>query len=96
MKEEDKLKMELTLPVTFFQDMRAKIRASDTEINGVKVSVIGVDETFCSLVMETVIENAPNMIEVDGVAFLYQAHAHFQDPKDDTEQLPVLIYRKFV
>jgi len=96
MKEEEKLKMELTLPVSFFQDTRAKIRASDIEVNGVKVSIIGVDEMFCSLVMETVIENAPMIIEVDGATFLYNAHAHFEDPKDSSQQLPVLIYRKFV
>ena len=96
MEEEEKTKFELTLPVSFFQDTRAKIRASDIEVNGVKVSVISVDELFCSLVMETVIGNPPMIIEVDGATFLYSAHAHFQDPKDDGQQLPVLIYRKFV
>lgn len=96
MKEEEKLKLELTLPVSFFQDTRAKIRASDTEINGTKVSIIGVYELFCSLVMETVIQDPPMILEVDGVTFLYSAHAHFEDPKDSTKQLPVLIYRKFV
>lgn len=96
MDDQNKLKMELTLPVSFFPDTIKKIRESNTEIDGTKVSVIGVDEMFCSLVMETVIENPPMMIEVDGVAFLYNAHAHFEDPKDSTKQLPVLIYQKFV
>jgi len=96
MDDENKLKMELTLPVSFFQDMRAKIRASNIEIDGTKVSIIGVDEMFCSLVMETVIQDPPMILEVNGVAFLYSAHAHFEDPKDSSKQLPVLIYRKFV
>lgn len=96
MDDQNKLKMELTLPVSFFPDTIKKIRESNTEIDGTKVSVIGVDEMFCSLVMETVIENPPMMIEVDGVAFLYNAHAHFEDPKDSTKQLPVLVYQKFV
>jgi hypothetical protein len=84
---------ELSLPVTFFDDTRAKIRASNLEIMGTKVSVIGVDEMFVSLVMETVIPEPPNMIQVESKVYTYAAHAHFQDPQDSEKQLPVLIYR---
>lgn len=90
---DDKLKMEMSLPITFFEDTRAKIRASNLVICGEKVSVIGVDEVFVSLVMENVIPEPPAMIQVENKVYTYSAHAHFEKPEDSSQQLPVLIYK---
>ena len=95
--KEEKLKMELILPVSFFQDTRAKIRASEFEVSGVKVDVMdGPDDSFLMLLSETIIQDHPTIIEYKGVTFLYMAHAHYELPENPGERIEALVYRKFV
>ena len=94
---EKELRMELILPVSFFQDMRAKIRASEVEVSGVKVDVMdGPNDSFLMLLSETIIQNQPVMIEYENISFLYMAHAHFGLPENPGERIEALVYKKFV
>lgn len=97
MDDENKTKMVLTMPVTFFPDTIKRIRASEFEVSGVKVDVMdGPDDSFLMLLSETIIQDQPTIIEYQGVTFLYMAHAHFELPENPSERIEALVYQKFV
>lgn len=97
MDDENKTKMVLTMPVTFFPDTIKRIRASEFEVSGVKVDVMdGPDDSFLMLLSETIIQDQPTIIEYQGVTFLYMAHAHYELPENPGERIEALVYRKFV